>query len=48
MNTHLVGNQLGPDDLGAGIEGELHGDWGKLQLLDGVGLQRFNINSLPH
>merc|ERR1719249_89097 len=36
--VNLVGNQLGPDNLGAGVEGELDCDWGKLQLLDGVGL----------
>ena len=43
MHTYLVGNQLSPDNLGAGVEGELHCEWGKLQLLDGVGLQRFNV-----
>ena len=44
MHTYLVGNQLSPDDLGAGVEGELHSNWGKLQLLDGVGLPRLNVN----
>ena len=40
---YLVGNQLGPNNLGGSVEGELHGERGQLQLLDGVGLQRFEV-----
>ena len=35
---YLVGFQLSPNNLGGGVEGELHSDRGELQLLDGVGL----------
>ena len=39
---YLVGNQFGPNNLGGSVEGELHGERGQLQLLDGVSLPRFN------
>ena len=43
---YLVGNQLGPNNLGGSVEGELHGERGELQLLDGVGLPRFDVYGL--
>ena len=44
--AYLVGNKLSPDNLGGSVEGELDGDWGELQLLDGVGLPRFDVYGL--
>lgn len=39
MLTDLVGHELGPDNPGRGVEGELDGDGGQLELPDGVGLR---------
>ena len=44
FDAYLVGNKLSPDNLGRCVEGELDGDWGELQLLDGVGLQSVSSN----
>ena len=46
FDAYLVGNKLSPDNLGGSVEGELDGDWGELQLLDGVGLQSVSSNCM--
>ena len=39
MLTDLVGHELSPDNPSRGVEGELNGDGGQLELPDGVGLR---------
>ena len=36
IQSYLVGHQLGPDDSGGSVEGELDGDGSQLELSDGV------------
>merc|ERR1719239_822777 len=33
---NLIGDKFSPNNPGGGVEGELHSNWGQLQLLDGV------------
>ena len=40
QSYHLVGDKLSPNNPGGGVEGELHSNWGQLQLLDGVRLEK--------
>ena len=46
QNEYLVGDKFSPDNPGGGVEGELHSNWGQLQLLDGVRLamRMFPVN----
>ena len=39
QNEYLVGDKFSPNNPGGGVEGELHSNWGQLQLLDGVRLE---------